>query len=322
MKAAVISFTQKGDLLNEKISWVLSADSYRNTKNLKEFMQEIFNKYDTLIFIGAAGIAVRAIAPYIRSKDTDPAVIVCDETGRFVIPILSGHIGGANAAAKRLAELIGAVPVITTATDINGVWAADTWAAENGYYIENIENIKHISGALLRGETVGLCCDFRISGELPEGVSFGEYENGIVISPFLKKPFKNTLNIVPRCVCIGAGSKKEADRESLKTLFSSSGLSKNAVRCVSTIDIKKDSDCINALVEYLDVPLVTYTADELNSLDGEYTHSDFVKKTVGTDNVCERAACMQGGRLIIRKTAGDGVTMAVAADDIEIVMVK
>lgn len=209
MKTAVISFTASGGRLNDLISGILSADSYKDAKNIYALTGNLMKEYDALIFIGAAGIAVRAIAPYIKSKDTDPAVIVCDEMGKFVIPVLSGHIGGANRLACELAEKINAQPVITTATDINKVWAVDSWASENGFYIENIKNIKYISSALLRKESVGLDSDFKINGPLPENISFGSFENGVVISPFLKKTFKNTLNIVPKCIFLGIGCRKD-----------------------------------------------------------------------------------------------------------------
>lgn len=318
MTTAVISFTQKGDELNEFISKKLSADSYRDSKNISSFMNRMIEEYNALIFIGAAGIAVRLIAPYVINKAVDPAVIVCDENGEFVIPILSGHIGGANELAVRLSKLMNAVPVITTATDINNIWAVDTWAAQNNYCIENIENIKYISASLLRGEKVGLACDFRMAGGLPDNVRFGSFENGIVISPFLKKPFKNTLNIVPKCVSVGVGSKKNTAADSLVDVFKDTGLSLNSIKNVATLDTKRDTPCINVLMGYLHTSLNTYTAEELNRVKGKFTKSDFVKQTVGTDNVCERAACAGGGRLIVKKTIGDGVTLAAACDDIEI----
>ncbi len=318
MTTAVISFTKKGDDLNEFISKKLSADSYKDSKNISTFMNRMFEEYDAMIFIGAAGIAVRLVAPFLVNKAVDPAVIVCDENGGFVIPILSGHIGGANELAVRLSKLMNAVPVITTATDINNVWAVDSWAKQNGYQIENVENVKYISAALLRGEKVGVICDFRMGGGLPDNVRFGNFENGIAISPFLKKPFKNTLNIVPKCVSIGVGSKKNTAPESLVEAFKQTGLSLNSVKNIATLDIKREEPCINVLMGYLDVSLDTYTAEELNKIKGKFTKSEFVKQAVGTDNVCERAACAGGGRLIVKKTINNGVTLAAACDDIEI----
>lgn len=318
MKTAVISFTEQGNKLNNEICKALNADSYKSVKNIMSAMPELFRKYRALIFIGSAGIAVRSIANLIVSKDTDPAVLVCDELGRYVIPILSGHIGGANELAVRLANKINADAVITTATDINGIWSVDSWASKNGFSIINKENIKHISSALLKSEPVGIDCDFRIEGKLPDNVHFGSHESGFAISPFIKKTFKNTLNIVPKCVSIGVGCKKNAEKEQLINLFNSLGISCKAVKFLSTINIKKDETAILSFSEYLGVPVNTYSSDELNSLDGEFTSSDFVKKITGTDSVCERAAMMTGDKLAVRKKSGNGVTMAVSISDITI----
>lgn len=318
MKTAVISFTSTGGKLNDIISGILSADSHKDAKNIYALTGKLMKEYDALIFIGAAGIAVRAISPYIKSKDIDSAVIVCDEMGKFVIPILSGHIGGANRLACKLAEKINAQPVITTATDINKVWAVDSWASDNGFYIENIKNIKYISSALLRKESVGLDSDFKINGPLPENISFGSFENGVVISPFLKKTFKNTLNVVPKCISLGIGCRKNTKLKSIEELFEKSGICPQAVREISTVNIKKDETALKEFANKLGVPLNFYTAQELEMVEGDFSESEFVKKVAGVGNVCERAAAKSGGKLIIKKMTGDGVTLAAAMDDMDI----
>ena len=142
----------------------------KERESAKEFTRRCFAGCDAIVFIGAAGIAVRMIAPLVKAKDTDPAVLVIDEKGRFVIPILSGHIGGANALAMRLATLLHATPVITTATDVNGVFAVDVWATQNGCAIPDTQHIKAVSAALLVGQSVGVQSYFGICGTLPMGV--------------------------------------------------------------------------------------------------------------------------------------------------------
>lgn len=126
---------------------------------------------DGIVFVGACGIAVRAVAPYVASKMHDPAVVCVDEAGRWAISLLSGHVGGANDLARRIARIVGATPVVTTATDVRGAFAIDEWAARCGLIIANPQLIKHVSGALLEGGHVGVRVGRQVSltGELPAG---------------------------------------------------------------------------------------------------------------------------------------------------------
>ena len=136
-------------------------------KDLKTWCGKCFEQVDCIIFIGACGIAVRTIAPFLRSKTSDPAVLVIDEMGQFVISLISGHIGGANEFALEVASRIGAVPVITTASDVNGKIAVDVFAKKNNLAIGSMQSAKKIAAAILRGEDVGVCCTGRIEGKIP-----------------------------------------------------------------------------------------------------------------------------------------------------------
>lgn len=146
------------------------ADSLISFASLRELVRELWSQSRALIFIGACGIAVRSIAPYVKDKTRDPAVLVLDEKGRFVISLLSGHIGGANELTLAIAGLVGAQPVITTATDINQVFAVDSWAIKAGLHIVNPQVIKEISGSLLAGRPVGFISQYPIKGPLPAGL--------------------------------------------------------------------------------------------------------------------------------------------------------
>lgn len=337
MRAAVISFTENGDKLNERLGPALKGfETERCGKtfggrsvSLGEWTRGKFNSCSLIIFIGAAGIAMRACAPYVRAKDKDPAVIVIDERGRYVIPLLSGHIGGANRLSRRLAEYLGADAVITTATDINGVWSVDEWAAENGYRIYDTGTIKYISAALLRGEPVGLVSSFEIKGDLPLGITASENtECGIYISDIPDAPFKYTLCLMPKRLIIGAGSKAGADRCALSELYEKIK-TENAISAVpasvATIDIKANEPSVKSLAQHTGAELCTFTAEELNSVKGCFTASEFVRSVTGTDNVCERAAVICGERqgrktdIIVKKTVGNGVTAALAVMDWSVV---
>ena len=144
-----------------------TVDASLSGTSLKRFAQQAMVDCDLIVFVGATGIAVRAVAPYLMGKAYDPAVIVIDEQGKFVIPLLSGHLGGANEIAKTLAEGLQAVPVLTTATDGRQVFAVDTWAKAHSCAVLEPHYIKYVSGALLRGETVGVRSDFPVDGLLP-----------------------------------------------------------------------------------------------------------------------------------------------------------
>lgn len=288
---------------------------------LKEFAKNAFEKCGAVIFIGAAGIAVRAIAPFIRSKTVDPAVLVIDEKGSYVIPILSGHMGGANALAAGIAGMLGAQAVITTATDLSGSFAVDTWAANNDCHIMNPKEIKEVSAAILKGEQVGFYSDFTVEGPLPAGLAVVTGTRaGICISRQYRQCFEHTLHLLPKQYILGVGCKKDTDFECLLN-FINSVLQKNniksyAIGTIASIDLKAEEKALQELGRLWKVPFRTYAAKELSSLEGAFSKSDFVKETTGVDNVCERAAIAAGGaRLLLKKTCGNGITLALAERD-------
>ena len=277
--------------------------------------EEAFASSEALVFVSSCGIAVRSIAPYIKSKTTDPAVVAIDETGRFVISLLSGHIGGANALAERIAEAIGATPVITTATDTNGRFSVDSWAKTQGYTISDMDKAKAVSAAILEGD-IPIKSDFPIVGELPAGLRTGDGETGIYITYRTDEPFENTLRLIPKCIVLGIGCRRGTPAKSIKnavdTVLFDNGVDPRAVRSAASIDLKRDEA---GLVEYCvenRLPVSFYSADELAAVKGDFTPSEFVKSVTGVDNVCERAAMIGADELIIRKTAADGVTVAAA----------
>ena len=151
-------------------------------ESLADWTRRTFQPGNNLLFIGAAGIAVRAIAPYVREKQSDPAVVVMDEKANWCIPILSGHLGGANLLANKLAKMTGAQAAITTATDVRGVWAVDSWAKQERLTVVNPSGIKEISAGLLQGQTKKLFSEFPIPGSCRRGLFFPMQRPAIFIS--------------------------------------------------------------------------------------------------------------------------------------------
>lgn len=173
-KLAVLSFTDRGQRLAERLADAMHGTASRSshTLSVSEWTKQQFQTADAILFVGACGIAVRAIAPFLVSKVSDPAVVVVDERAHFAIPILSGHLGGANDLAREVSRVCGAQPVITTATDINGVFAVDEWARHQHCRIQNPGCIRYVSSALLNQDTVPVVSCLPVMGEVPEGIRY------------------------------------------------------------------------------------------------------------------------------------------------------
>ena len=395
----MISFTDRGKITAEKLKeglfgagHTVKAEAFSDIRmSLRKYTEQHFYEKDAMIFVGAAGIAVRAIAPWVRSKETDPAVLCVDEAGRFVIPLLSGHLGGANGLAMLAAEILGAVPVITTATDLRQAFAVDVFAKKNQLTILNLKTAKGISAAILRGERVGLFSELTILGDMPPELSPEEPQQyNIVIADgtgergkaLLRKAEEtwtwrlqygtgeseacneetagkttrgeaaqeeaaqeeaaqvegsaedSLLVLAARRAVLGLGCRRGASnrqvREAAETALREAKVSFLELSGIATIDRKKDEPALLDLAARWRLPLLTYSAEEMENVSGTYSNSDFVRQTVGIGNVCERAAVLalteqfsgelpeeaegfDDRSLILRKKADDGVTAAVAA---------
>lgn len=326
MRISLACFTDRGERLALRLAELLRAggDAAAATrcgegrKTLGEWTKEAFANSDALIFVGAAGIAVRAVAPHVASKTRDPAVAAVDDAGRFAIALLSGHIGGANDLALRVAGLIGATPVVTTATDAAGVFAADAWAAARGWAIANPERIKAVSARLLAGREVRFKSAFPVEGELPNGFVPASGGDCDLLIDIRNTPRPEALHIVPPVVSLGVGCRRGTAEASIAgmadAICRAADVSPAAIGKVCSIDAKKDEPGLLAFCRSRGLPLVTFGAEELAAVAGEFSSSAFVESTVGVDNVCERGAVAGsgGGSLLAKKLAGDGVAVALA----------
>ena len=318
-KIAIVSFTEKGTALGTRIQKALGGklcDARREEGfSLADWTRQAFASCDALIFIGAAGIAVRAIAPHVHSKAADPAVLCVDESGRFVIPLLSGHLGGANALARRLAVLTEGTAVITTATDLNGVFAVDLWAKKQGMTVLQPERIKRVSSKILAGETVRIQSPWPIACEAPQLVQLGEPCDAAVD---FRPRDDEALQLVPRLLILGIGCRRCITAEQMEAQFvcfcRERHVLPQAIAGAASIDRKQDEAGLLAFCERRGLPLRFFSAEALRAAEGSFSASDFVENTVGVDNVCERSAVLAAdGALIEKKYAAGGVTFALAA---------
>lgn len=294
-------------------------------EDLYKSVEKSFKNVDSIIFVGSAGIAVRAIAPFVKSKKNDPAVLCMDERGINVISLLSGHIGGANKLTLKIAEIVGGNPIITTATDINGKFAVDEWANNSNLHIMSLKRARDIAADILENKKIGFESNYNVVGNLPLEVDLNEREIGICVSlDSNKSPFNNTLNLIPKIVSVGVGCRKKTDFNdiytAIKEVLSIHNISHFAISSINSIDLKKEEEGIKKTAEIFKAPFNTYSQDELCKIQGQFSNSDFVKKIAGVDTVCERAAIMgsKSKKLIINKTVVNSVTVAAAVDDYEV----
>ena len=332
MNFSVFAYSRQGCRTAKKIEGILNAcpvSCYTMEKYLEpgflpmkkpseDFYGKCFADSDALVFVGSCGIAVRMIAPFVKDKKTDPAVLCVDERGKFVISLLSGHIGGGNALTVKIAEGLGAVPVVTTATDINGKFSVDAWAASNGFSISSMKTAKEVSARILEKE-VPLCSRFPVAGVLPAGTVAGDRGDlGILLSYQLESPFEQTLRLVPKVLHLGLGCRRDTPEERIESavtqVFAENNLDLGAVKCAASIDLKKDEQGLLAFCQKYQIPVSFYGAEKLQAVPGSFTPSQFVSSITGVDNVCERAAMVGADNIIVRKTACSGVTVAVAEE--------
>ena len=341
MDISIICFSLTGFQTALKLQEGLNAQGYHTelykkskyledsvTESTGNWTAEHFQKDDGMIFVGACGIAVRSIAPQVASKKSDPAVLVVDECGQFVISLLSGHLGGANALTLETAEILEAQPIVTTATDLHKRFAVDVFAKKNGCEIFFMKAAKEVSAALLAGESVGFYSEFPFEGSLPEGLTACSADGtpidgdaapeigvAVTIHPSCL-PFASTTQVVPPAVTLGMGCRKNKETEVIlreaENCLREADIYRQAVGNLASISLKKDEPGLNALAEEWKIPFITYTEEELKEVEGEFTPSAFVRTITGVENVCERSAVLASGNgsLIRKKTGREGVTTA------------
>lgn len=278
-----------------------------------------------IICIMAAGIVVRAAAPLLKHKATDPAVVVLDENGSYAISLLSGHIGGANELARRIAGHIGAQAVITTASDVQGRLSTDLWAMERNLHVEDFGKLRKISAGILRGEAIRVNTEYPVgTGGLPrEFVPVDSPEEAdIVISHRLidsRALFLRPGNLVAGIGC-NRGTPESEIREAFEGVFLEEGLSVRSVKRIASIDLKKDEKGLLDFARNSGLDIEFFSSGDLNNAALKYNiaESASVRSATGAAAVAEPAALLSAAKLsdnctlITPKRKRGNVTLAIA----------
>jgi cobalt-precorrin 5A hydrolase len=320
--------------LSDKLA--VQASQSQTFGSMSETLAEQFSRYDGHVFIMATGIVVRMIAPLIRSKVNDPAVVVVDDRGQHAISLLSGHIGGANALAIEIADSIAARPVITTATDVNQAPAIDVLATEKQLFIQNPQAIKTVNMSLLKGKKIYLHDPFKyLLGLIPDSMtwSVNDGKRGssvadedpdntrmarVYIDDVKVELPPQTLVLRPPTLMAGIGCNRNTAMQEMKELleriFEQFKLSVHSLVGLASIGLKADEAGLLGLAEDLGLPLKFYDREELNQVKTIENPSLMVEKHVGVKSVCEAAAILaaQNGTLVVPKQTTRNVTIAVA----------
>ena len=327
MKLAVLALTKHGAMLAKRVNQQLYAQGHEIFLYLPETylslcpgaksfegslaktVGRLFGQYDGMIMIMALGIVFRILAPHINDKRVDPAVLVLDEKGHFVISALSGHLGGANALTQELASMLEAIPVVTTATDVHGLDAVDVLAREYNLVMEPFQRVRGINSALVNGEPVGLYWDYPLPVE-PTGFHMLTKEmldNRLadvwtvwLTGKSMKPPNERTLLLRPRNITIGVGCRKGVEAavimQSIQTTLTELGCSPLCIKTLATVDIKAEEPGLKEVARVLSVPLKIFTRQEIKifyDVKGNgLTRSALVEEKIGVGGVCEPVALL------------------------------
>lgn len=335
MKTAILSVSRQGYALARQLKahWpqaeLFTSGPWREPEDhgvepdLKALTARLFETHQALCFIMAAGIAVRMVAPHLTNKTRDPAVLVLDDQGRWVIPLLSGHLGGANRLAQEVADFLGAQAVVTTATEGRGLTAVDLLAQERGWVLTDLERTKRLTAALLEGERLPVVSWKPLKAALPpeyvETEGLEENRPCLMVTPYVHTPKARELWLIPRCITLGIGCRRGTSYETLLAMVEEAldalGLDRRSLSRIASIDLKKDEPALLRLSEAYQVPLTVYSAAELAEVAEHFDGSAFVKTITGVEAVSEPAGYLASqGRCLLPKQAQSGITLSIWED--------
>lgn len=324
----VLSFSKRGHVLGDRLATRLddavhyhSADvAFKFSERLPDWWQSA----ETIVFIGATGIAVRLIAPCIRSKKTDPAVLVIDDAARYVISLLSGHLGGANQYTLQLAEMLGALPIITTASDQRGFQSPDLFAKNNHCWISSFSDCTKLTSLMVNEEPIIVWNETNTDLDYPhtiawtEGDPIPEIAKGMLWISKKEKPKTDIpcLSLVPKEVVLGIGCRRGTPKEKILALIEREMKKRRwvlaSIDAIGTVDIKANEPGLLEAAKELGLTPIIFSREQIRRVENDFESSEFVRKTIGVGAVSAPVAALLGGEVIEEKIIGDGVTLSIA----------
>ncbi len=316
-KIVCITFTRNGERLAGEIRAAFHGEVDVLTKETyKAVLPQCFETCYGIVFLSSTGIAVRLSAPFLQDKAQDPAVVVVDDLGRYAISLVSGHLGGANALAQEIADILGCQPIITTASDGRGFEAVDLFAQRNHLVIDNLKDVKTISAMMVDKQPLTLVSDIPVTWNYPYLVQQDAAGYVYITSRETVDCEHPYCLLRPRSLNVGIGCRRgksqKAILDAIRQVFHDHNLSLDSIKTLATVDIKHDEQGLIDAGKTLQCPLKCYSRDEIQQVQHRFAASPLVQSKIGISGVCEPCAYLAGGELIVDKTIIDGITIAVA----------
>lgn len=332
MKAAIF-FTPKGRELAERLREhypelrlyttrrLAGGAAEEMEKPLGDFVAKLWRSCEWMVFISAVGIAVRAIAPSVKSKLSDPGVVCIDEGGNYAISLLSGHLGGANQLAGELAEKLGAIPVVTTSTDLQGLPSLEGFAEEHSLEIENSMDIRRANSAIASGKKLAVLSDILENAEgfplYPLDSPPRGYDFFILVTNRLLDFSAQHVFLRPRNLVAGVGFSSRAKGQEIAGAVRSAveqvRLSPRSLYAIATVDFKANSLELKSAAELLEARVISLPREKIAEVEESFEGSEFVRSSVGVGSVAEPSAFFaSGGGKVLAKSSAQRIKVAIA----------
>lgn len=325
----IFSYSKSGKEIGEKLKEFLACDHFNSSEidfKIKDYLKDNWQSKEAFIFISSTGIAVRMIKDFIISKDVDPAILVIDDTGKNVISLLSGHLGGANELTRKVADYLGGNPIITTSTDNHNIEAVDEFSRKNGYLLTNTKDILPISKLMLEGKKIGFYSEinkvinYKNIKVLSSLEDLKDLDGLIVVSNKRERQFSlPSIWLYPKNINLGIGCRKDTSGQAIIEFvieeLDKLGLSTNSISKIGSVEAKRNEAGIQEAADYFKVEKIIFSNEEIKTVEDKFSKSDFVKATIGVYSVAEPSAYLLGGKMILNRQKKNGITLAISVEE-------